>query len=131
MGNIRSRFLGNLIHNSSLYNFRENWKRGWDNVGFDPFSFYIFILIVSPLMQCYCLFSFSKEREVFRDFFLGNWGIQILFVLRFVENFFEDERKMNQHCQFLIRVLIFVRFYSYFCIHCFYRFTAFFIQFVL
>lgn len=69
MGNIRSRFLGNLIHNSSLYNFRENWKRGWDNVGFDPFSFYIFILIVSPLMQCYCLFSFSKEREVFRDFF--------------------------------------------------------------
>lgn len=130
MGNIRSRFLGNLIHNSSLYNFRENWKRGWDNVGFDPFSFYIFILIVSPLMQCYCLFSFSKEREVFRDFFLGNWGIQILFVLRFVENFFEDERKMNRHCQFLIRVLIFVRFYSYFCIHCFYRF-AFFIQFVL
>lgn len=73
------------------------------------------------------VFVFEGTRSISR-LFSGNWGIQILFVLRFVENFFEDERKMNQHCQFLIRVLIFVRFYSYFCIHCFYRFTAFFIQ---
>lgn len=45
----------------------------------------------------YCLLSFSKEREIFRDrnFFGELGGIQILFVLRFVESFLEDERKMN------------------------------------
>lgn len=59
------------------------------------------------------VFVFEGMRSISR-LFSGNWGIQILFVLRFVENFFEDERKMNRHCQFLIRVLIFVRFYSYF-----------------